>query len=56
MFSWIPSLIEIFGVHPKLRNFELFTTKFPTSTFFVYVGVSEYFTLQPVVLSKMSPN
>jgi len=35
----MPTLIEIFGDQPNLRNFALFTIKFPTSTFLVYVGV-----------------
>ena len=44
----IPSLTEIFGFHPIDFNFELSTTKFPTSVFLVYLGVATNFTLQLV--------
>ena len=45
----IPSFSDIFGFHPNDLIFKLLTTKFPTSTFFVYFGgFADKFTLQSV--------
>ena len=52
----IPSLVEIFGFHPIDFNFELSTTKFPTSVFLVYFGVATNFTLQLVNFSNKLAN
>jgi len=45
---FIPSSKFTFGFHPSDLNFELSTTKFPTSVFLVYLGVTTNFTLQLV--------
>ena len=52
----IPSFIETLGIHPNDFNLLLLTTKFPTSTFYVYLGVLTNLTLEDEKFSRAVPN